>query len=77
MDNAISIDQFRLIILGNFLFKVITKILADRLGSISSCIISENQINFVKGRTSCDFIVRASECFNCMQNKSFRGNFAL
>ena len=77
MDNVIFVDQFRPIALGNFLFKVITKILADRLGSISSRIIFENQFGFAKRRTSCDSIVGASECFNCMQKKGFGGNFAL
>ena len=32
--NAILVDQFRPIALGNFLFKVITKIITDRLAEI-------------------------------------------
>ncbi|KAK3225537.1 hypothetical protein Dsin_005399 [Dipteronia sinensis] len=32
--NALTVNQFRLIALGNFLFKVITKIIDDRLVSL-------------------------------------------
>ena len=42
VDNALMTDQYRPIVLGNFLFKVITKILADCLGSICFGTISPN-----------------------------------
>ncbi|KAK0570758.1 hypothetical protein LWI29_005954 [Acer saccharum] len=62
--NALLIDQFRPIALGNFLFKVITKIIADRLAEICPRIISPNQFGFIKGRQIGDCIAGASECFN-------------
>ena len=74
---ANSMDRFRPIILSNFLFKVIAKILADRLGTIAFRIISENQFGFLKGRHIEDFIVAASECFNVMNRQYWGGNMAM
>ena len=65
VESAISVDQFRPIALGNFLFKVITKI------------ILPNQFGFVKGRASRDCVVGALECFNYLDKVSYGGNFAL
>lgn len=45
-----SFNDFRLISLLNFLFKIITKILASRLSSILPTIVSPNQATFVKGK---------------------------
>lgn len=42
-EKANSMDKFRLIVLGNFMFKVITKIITDRLAFIASWIISPNE----------------------------------
>ncbi|KAK3229338.1 hypothetical protein Dsin_001219 [Dipteronia sinensis] len=75
--NAILVDQFRSIALGNFLFKVITKIIADRLAEICSHIISPNQFGFIRGRQIGDCIVGASECFNVLNNGSQGGHLAL
>ena len=42
IQGANSVDKFRPIILSNFLFKIITRILAQRLAPIASNIISAN-----------------------------------
>ena len=42
VDHALSIDQYRPIVLGNFLYKLITKIITDRLGFICYQIIFLN-----------------------------------
>lgn len=47
---ANSIDAFRPIVLGNFLFKIISKIIADRLGKTAVRIVSENQFGLLLGR---------------------------
>ena len=70
-------EQFRPLALGNFFFKVITKILATRPGLISSRIISSNQFGFVQGRQMGDCILGASECFNSLSNSAFGGHVAL
>lgn len=46
VEKAIAIEQFRLIVLSNFSFKIVTKILADRLSFIATRIISGNQLGF-------------------------------
>ena len=74
---ANSMDRFRPIILSNFLFKVVTKILTDRLGTIASRIISKNQFGFLKGRHIEDCIVAASKCFNVMNRQCWGGNMAM
>ncbi|KAK0585801.1 hypothetical protein LWI29_034129 [Acer saccharum] len=75
--NALLIDQFRPIALGNFLFKVITKIIADRLAEICSHIISHNQFGFIRGHQIGDCIAGASKCFNVLNNGSRGGHLAL
>ena len=40
--NAIKVEHFRPIAMGNFVFKLITRIIADCLGSICDKILSPN-----------------------------------
>ncbi|KAK2647817.1 hypothetical protein Ddye_015306 [Dipteronia dyeriana] len=75
--NALLVEQFRPIALGNFLLKIITKIIADRLAKICSRIISPNQFGFIRGRQIEDCIAGASECFNVLHNCSRGGHLAL
>jgi ribonuclease HI len=74
---ATSIDQYRPIAMANFKFKVISKILADRLASILPSIISDEQKGFIHDRNIQDCICIASEAVNLLHNKSFGGNLAL
>ncbi|KAK2651662.1 hypothetical protein Ddye_011518 [Dipteronia dyeriana] len=50
VEGATSITQFRPIALANFNFKIITKILADRLGPIVNRVISHQQAAFIPSR---------------------------
>jgi hypothetical protein len=74
---ASSIDQYRPIAMANFKFKIISKILADRLASIMPGLISEEQKGFIHGRDIKDCLCIASEATNFLHNKSFGGNLAL
>jgi hypothetical protein len=74
---AASIDQYRPIAMANFKFKIISKILADRLASIMPTIISEEQKGFIHGRDIRDCLCIAYEAANFLHNKSFGGNLAL
>lgn len=47
---ATSIDQYRPIAMANFKFKIISKIIADRLAKIMPNIISEEQMGFIHDR---------------------------
>ncbi|CAN6718330.1 unnamed protein product [Malus baccata var. baccata] len=62
-----TIAQYRPITLANFLFKIIPKILADRLGPIATRVISPQQTTFLKGRQE----------FNFMDKKAFGGNVGI
>jgi hypothetical protein len=77
VQNATSIDQFRPIAMANFKFKVISKIIADRLASVLPSIISEEQMGFIHGRNIKDCLCIASEAANLLHNKSYGGNLAL
>lgn len=75
--NADSILDYRPIALANYQFKIITKIIADRLASIAPNLISQNQRGFIKGRDITDCIGVASEVVNLLDKKCFGGNVAL
>ncbi|KAL6139472.1 hypothetical protein ACLB2K_057776 [Fragaria x ananassa] len=77
VDGASSISQFRPIALANFLFKIIPKILADRLGPIASRIISVNQSALLPGRRISDCIGLVSEGFNLLDRKIRGGNVGI
>ncbi|KAI9160260.1 hypothetical protein LWI28_006684 [Acer negundo] len=48
--DSISVDQFRPIVLSNFLFKISSKILTDRLARVAAGIISPQQFDFIRDR---------------------------
>jgi hypothetical protein len=75
--SANSIDQFRLIAMANFKFKIISKVLADRLAQILPSIISKEQRGFVNDRNIKDCVCLASKAVNLLPKKAFGGNLAL
>jgi len=74
---ADKLDNYRPIALANFQFKVITKILPDRLGPITFRIISTHQRGFIPGKHIHDCILTASEAVNALHKKAYGGNIAL
>ncbi|CAL0306454.1 unnamed protein product [Lupinus luteus] len=77
VQGADKVEYFRPIALANFQFKIITKVMADRLGLIAPKIISTQQRDFVKNRKIQDCICIASEAVNLLHHKSFGGNMAI
>ncbi|KAI9201019.1 hypothetical protein LWI28_016717 [Acer negundo] len=75
--DSISVNQFRPIILSNFLFKIFSKILADRLAWVATRIISPQQFSFIRDRHIEDYIALASDCVNVLQKKCYGGNLAM
>jgi len=63
--------------MANFKFKIISKIIADRLALILPDIISKEQRGFIKGRHIKDCICLISEAINLLHKKSFGGNLAI
>ncbi|KAK3222012.1 hypothetical protein Dsin_009037 [Dipteronia sinensis] len=77
LKDSISIDQFRPTVLSNFLFKISSKIVADRLAQIAARIVSPHQFGFIRDRHIEDCIALASDCVNVMHKKCYRGNLAM
>ena len=71
------VEDYRPIVLGNFLYKVVTKILANRLGVILAKVISPNQFGFIPGRNIHDCIALASEGVNSLDNPAGKLNMAI
>jgi len=57
-------------------FKIISKILADRLALVAAKVISPNQYGFVQGRQIQDCIGIASKAINMLSKKVRGGNVA-
>ena len=64
-----SLKQFRPISLCTTLYKVIAKILANRLKSVLHCCICKNQSAFIPGRQILDNIMVSYEYMNFLKNK--------
>jgi hypothetical protein len=75
--NADAIEHYRPIALANFKFKIISKVLADRLSQIMPNLISKEQRGFIHGRNIKDCLCLASEAANLLHSKAFGGNLAL
>ncbi|KAK0589146.1 hypothetical protein LWI29_010290 [Acer saccharum] len=77
MRESIIVDQFRLIVLGNFLFKISSKILADKLSQVATRIVSPQQFGFIRDRHIEDCIALASNCVNVLHKKCYKGSVAM
>jgi hypothetical protein len=77
LDNADNVNDYRPIAIANFKFKLISKIIADRLASVMPAITSIQQRGFIKGRSIKDCICLTSEAINVLQKRSFGGNLAI
>lgn len=67
----------RPIVLGNFLLKIFTKIMADRLAYEAGGIVLGNQFGFVCGHHIKDSIAAISNCVTLFDHRCFGGKLAL
>ena len=74
--NLKLVSKFRPISLCNVLYKIFSKVLANRLKKILPHIITEHQSAFTKNRLILENILLAFELLHCLQNhKSTKGGF--
>ncbi|KAI0494109.1 hypothetical protein KFK09_024240 [Dendrobium nobile] len=66
--HASNISDFRPISLCNIFYKIIAKILTNRMKDIMPHIIHKSQAGFVQGRVSTDNIILASEILGCFNS---------
>ncbi|XP_057811785.1 uncharacterized protein LOC131026023 [Salvia miltiorrhiza] len=71
-----SVSDLRPIILSNFFFKIISKVMAVRLNRVASDIVSQNQFGFISGRSIHECIMLGSVGFNCMNRTNRSANMA-
>ncbi|XP_019434814.1 PREDICTED: uncharacterized protein LOC109341364 [Lupinus angustifolius] len=76
-EGADRVEDCRPIALANFQFKIITKVLSNRLDTIAPKILSNQQRGFIKDRQIKDCICLASEAINMMDHKNFWSNLAI
>lgn len=69
-----TIDKFQHIMFGNFLFKIITEILANPLAKIAIQIVCPNRFSLIQGWQMHDCIVEAFECVHLLDKKFFDCN---
>ena len=74
-EGANKLEFFRPIVLCNVVYKVITKLIANRLKKWLPIIISEEQGGFVAGRQILDGVVIATEVIHSMASSRERSMF--
>ncbi|XP_062014434.1 uncharacterized protein LOC133730954 [Rosa rugosa] len=72
----VTASQFRPIALCNFSYKILTKILVNRLKTFMPCLITENQSAFVSDRQIQDNIIVAHEIFHHLKLSKSGDNYA-
>ncbi|KAL5552000.1 hypothetical protein UlMin_002176 [Ulmus minor] len=73
--NPTRITEFRSISLCNVLYKIISKMLANRLRKIMDSVISQEQSAFIPGRLISDNAIIGFECLHAIKRQKTKKNF--
>lgn len=68
IDNSSKVSQFRPISLCNIIYKLISKIMVERLKTVLPKLILPFQLTFVPGRPMQDNYIVAADIFHCMNH---------
>jgi hypothetical protein len=71
-DNPTTFEKFRPISLCNFIYKIISKVIAKRLKSVLSNQISREQFGFLEGRQIHEVVGVAQECMHSIKVRNQR-----
>ena len=71
--NALNIKDFRPISLIGSIYKLLAKVLANRLRGVLDGLVSKSQNAFVGGRQMVDFVFIANECLDSRLKSGVRG----
>jgi len=72
-DLAHTVDKYRPIALCNVVYKIISKVVANRLKPLLPSLASEEQSGYVEGRQILDNIIQAHEVVHMLTNKKQAG----
>jgi len=72
-DNPSSLNEFRSILLVGCVYKILSKVLANRLKKILPSVIDMNQSTFLEGRGLLDSILVANETVDFLKNENLSG----
>jgi len=72
-EEANTLAKFRPIALCNVIYKIISKVIANRLKPILLSLISEEQSGYVEGRQILDNILLAQEMIHTLQSRKITG----
>lgn len=75
VENPEMVGQYRPISLCNFVYKIISRVLVNRMKGILPSIVSSQQRAFVPGRLIQDNVFIAHEAYHYLRNKKQRGRF--
>jgi hypothetical protein len=71
-DNSLSFNDFRPISLCNLVYKLISKVIANRIKPFLGRSLSAEQLGFLKGRRIQDAIGAAHECIHSIKQKNLK-----
>jgi hypothetical protein len=72
-DNIIKIKDYRPICLLNVSFKIITRVLTNRIGLVADRIVSPSQTTFMHGRNILEGVIILHESIQKLQRKKLDG----